>query len=365
MALTEESIAAPSLAPLEHRHPTVRTAVAGLGRAGLLHAATLAVLPQAELVGLADPRAAARRNARGMGLDLRPYPSVEAMLEHDTPQAVVISLEPDTRLAAALAALDAGASVLIDGMPSLTAMEAQALAKRARERQRSVVVACPLAHHPVFAAAARIVATGVPGRPSQVRASFSVSRVFNAAGHRARVQDSVDGGVLAHDASDLVFLLTAMFGVPVRASATASRLYGPHEDEIRGTLARADGREIILEASWSVPGYPRPTTVIEIEGDRGRMLASDDALELELVFPMGRWPSGVTRLGRADLPHVARYDLDGEAPSGVITEFLADAAGVAPSPTRIEACLPAARSIAALYASARANGAPIEIANAP
>ncbi len=365
MALTEESIAAPALAPFGPGHATVRAAVAGLGRSGLLHAATLSVLPQAELVGLADPRPATRRNARGMGLGLRPHVSVEAMLEHDTPEAVIVSLEPEARLEAALAALDAGASVLIDGTPALTVVEAQALTARARERQRTVVVACPLAHHPVFAMAARAVASGVPGRPSQVRASFSVSRVFNAAGQRARVQDGVDGGVLAHDGSELAYVLAAMFGDPVRASATASRLYGPHEDEIRGTLVRSDGREIILEASWSVPGYPRPMTVIEVEGDRGRMLASDDALELELVFPMGRWPSGVTRLGRADLPHAARFDLDGEAPSALMAEFLADAAGVAPSPTRIEACLPAVRAIAALYASARSNGAQIDIVGTP
>jgi len=365
MALTEESIAAPSLTRLEHRHDAVRTAVAGLGRTGLLHAATLSVLPQAELVGLFDPRPGPRRNARGMGLDLRPHASIELMLRRDTPDAVIVSLEPGNRLEAALAALDAGASVLIDGSPVLTVAESQALTTRARERQRSVVVACPLAHHPVFAAAARIVASGVPGRPSQVRASFSVSRVFNAAGQRGRVQDGVDGGVLAHDASDLVYLLTTMFGVPVRASATASRLYGPYEDEIRGTLTRSDGREIILEASWSVPGYPRPTTVIEIEGDRGRMLASDDALELELVFAMGRWQSGVTRLGRADLPHLARFDLDGEAPSALVAEFLADVAGVAPSPARLESFMPAVRAIAALYASARSNGAQIDIAPTP
>jgi predicted dehydrogenase len=361
MALTEEAIADPAVAQLAPVPSRLRTAVVGLGRRGLIHAATLAVSPAAELIGLVDPQGHARRNALGMGLAAPVHSSLESLLRRVQPEAVVVSMPAPARLPVALLALDSGAAVLVDGAPAWSPAEADALSTRAAERFRPMVFGFPLVHHPVFVAVVRALGDRVPGNVRSVRASFSVSRVFNAAAQAERAQVGIEGGILAHGGCDLVFLLATWLGPIVEVRASAQSMHGPLEDELRGSLLRADGVEIGIELSWSSPGYPRPTTVLEVEGDMGRLLASDDALELELDVPIGSWPARESRYGPDRLPQPAPFDVDGEAQHALIATFLADAAGGRPAPTRLERARSAFRIVHGLYASARAGGTPVGV----
>src|SRR5439155_1438283 len=91
---------------------------------------------------------------------------------------------------------------------------------------------------------------------------------------------------------DLLFVLLWLLGPPVLVRATSRRFYGPFEDEIHTMMALPGGAEVGLDCSWSVPGYPRQSSVIEAEGANGKMLISDDALEVELASGHGPLPSG-------------------------------------------------------------------------
>lgn len=361
MTLVDERVAP---APPPARRP-MRVAVYGLSRTGLIQAAALANLPGAELVAIGDPRPPARRNARGMGLGARPFSSPETLLAKAKPEALVLDAPPEARLRIARLAVAAGCPVLVNGTPALAARDAEALWSEARPRNAVVVVGHALAYHPVFAGARRALADGAVGAPRVVRTSYSASRVFHPAAQRARVAPGALGGVVAHAASDLMFLAVWMFGAPVAVTAEAQRVYGPHEDEVHGAFTLASGLAVGFDLSWSVPGYPRPATVIEVEGENGRLLASEDALELELRGPRAGFAAGATRLGRDALPQPARFELDGEAPWIQLDAFLAAAAGGAPAPTRLEVALPATRAVEALYASARGGGATLRIEAAP
>jgi predicted dehydrogenase len=160
----------------------------------------------------------------------------------------------------------------------------------------------------------------------------------------------------------LLFLLSWYLGTPVEVRATWNRLYGEHEDEMHGTLKLANGVDVGFDTSWSVPGYPSPATVIEMEGTNGKMLASDDALELDLLVPRHGYPLGITRLGHADLPGVARFELDGDAPYLQDASFLAWVTGGEAPPARGDRALAIVRTIDALYASAREGGRPMPVA---
>jgi hypothetical protein len=68
------------------------------------------------------------------------------------------------------------------------------------------------------------------------------------------------------------------------------------------------GAEVGFESSWSVSGYPYSAVVIEFEGLNGKMLVSNDGLELDLALAQGDWPAGHSELREADLPQPARFD---------------------------------------------------------
>src|SRR5439155_457742 len=208
-----------------------------------------------------------------------------------------------------------------------------------------------------------LVAIGDPERAARrnARGMGLAARAFSPAQQRAYAERGASRGVIAHTGMELVFLLVQMFGAPRELKATASRVYGTMEDEARGTWTLDGQARIAFEVSWSTPGFPRPATVIEIEAEAGRLPVAEDAMELDLVAAREDYPAGVTRLGRADVLPLARFDLDGDARWLEDTAFVAWAAGGSEPVTRLAAVLEAARVIDALYASAESGGRPVEV----
>jgi predicted dehydrogenase len=337
----------------------VRVAVIGLGRSGLQHAALVSTIANVELVAIGDADRDARRNARGMGLAARAYATVDTLLHRGTPEALFVATSFDTLVATAIRALESGVAVQIEGSPALSASEAAQLIQAAGSH--AVAASLPLVHHPVFACAQRIVNAGTLGAVREVRASRYAYRVSSTAHQRVHAERGATRGALAHIGAELVFVLTRMFGVPRSVTATTSAMYGPLDDELHGTWMHGDRARIGLEVSWSTPGYPRPATVIEIESEVGRMLVSEDALELDLHTARDEFPAGVTRLGHGDMPQLARFDLDGDAGWLGDAAFLTWVTGGPEPPTSLTAALDAARLIDALYASAAAGGAAVDL----
>jgi hypothetical protein len=157
-----------------------------------------------------------------------------------------------------------------------------------------------------------------------------------------------------------MFVLVRMFGVPKSVTATFEKVYGELEDEARGSWTLANGGRLGFEISWSTPGYPRPATVIEIEAEGGRLLVSEDALELELLAPRGGYPAGVTRIGRGEASPSARFDLEGGGLWLQDAAFLSWVADGLPAAESLDAWLATTRTIDALYASGTGGGSAVE-----
>ena len=327
----------------------LRVAVAGLGERGLVHAALISTLERATLVALADPRASARRTAAGAGFTAPMFSRFDRLLEKTTPDAVIVCAPLALRAKLARQALRAGAAVLIEKPVTLDHAEAGKVAAVAGQAGLPLVCSHPLLRQPVFERALQAVREGTIGEVKQVRASAYVSRVFNAEAAR-RV--SQGGGVVAHVALDLFALLIDMLGMPAEVHATGGQLYGDQDDEVHAGLVFSNGVSVGIDCSWSMPGYPRPAAVIEIDGDRGHLLVSDDALEIETAA------GGHQRWTDADLPQLARFDLDGEArwreDEAFVDSVLAGA--VTPDPLRAHVVMRAVES------SARDRGAVVRLA---
>jgi predicted dehydrogenase len=339
----------------------IRTAVVGLGRAGIAHSAVLSAIPHCTLVGLVDSRSSARRNVRGMGYAAKSFDSIETLLSKAHPEALIVCVPEEHKAGIVERALKGGAAVLVDRPLARSWVEAADIVHHARERDLPLTCGHALAFHPVFALAHDVLAIGALGSVQQVRASMYMSRVFSPAQQRAYSAHAAAGGVLAQEACDLLFLLVWYFGAPVSARATFNPIYGRLEDEMHGMLTLASGTEIGFDTSWSMPGYPRPATVIELEGTKGRLLASEDALELDLHEPCEGFPAGHTRLVQAEMPQLARFEFDGEALYLQDASFLAWATGASAPATSSDMCMDVLRVVDALYASAREEGKTFEV----
>ncbi len=342
-------------------HP-VRVAVVGLGKMGIAHTAVLAMIPGCEVVGFADHHARLGKSVRGMGHRAPFFRSAARLIEKTRPDAVFICTQPDTHLPVARLALEAGCAVFVEKPLTHTLADAETLAKLATQARRPVACGYTLAYVPIFAAARHAVVAGALGAIRQVRSSMYLSQTFGP--RRGWMYDVArsGGGVVANVSSHLLFLLDWCLGTPVEVRATWNKLYSPVEDELHGMMRLLSGAEVGFDSSWSVPGYPYSAVVIEIEGGNGRLLVSNDALELELASAHGPYPAGLTRLRDADLPQPARFDLNGEGYYLEDAAFLQWATGGAAPPITVGAALAVQRVMDALYASARADGKPIPVA---
>ena len=110
-----------------------------------------------------------------------------------------------------------------------------------------------------------------------------------------------------------------------------------------------------LDTSWSMPGYPRAASVVEVVGENGTLLVSNEGCEVELREARGGWPAGASRQRDLELGAPARYDLDGEGLWLVDAAFL-DALDGGAVPEALRAGRAAHRVMDAMYRSAGEDG---------
>lgn len=351
----------PLLAETPKPHRKVKVGVVGLGKMGVAHTTVLSMIPDVEVVGLVDNHPGLAKSLQGMGHQAPYFKSVDLMIDAVRPDAVFVCTPQNSHLAVTRLALEGGCAVFVEKPLAHTLADAAALAELAAEKRRPVACGFTLAYLPVFAAAQHAVATGAVGTITQARSSMYLSQVFGPRKGWMYERERSGGGVVANISSHLLFLLEWYLGTPVEVRATASRLYGEVEDELHGMMKLASGAEVGFDSSWSVPGYPLSAVVIEIEGTNGKMLVSNDAMELDLKAAAGGWAAGHTRLRGPDLPQPARYDVNGEGYYLEDSAFLSWATGGTPPPSTVDAALRVQRVMDALYRSADANGEPVKV----
>jgi len=335
--------------------------VVGLGAIGVAHASVLAMIPGCEVVGLADPVATGGRTLQSLGHRAPVFAHAARMIDKTRPDVVFVCTPPDAHLANARLALMGGCSVFVERPFAHTLADAEALARLAAETDRPVACGYSMGYQPIFAAARERLVGGALGELKEARASLYVSQVFGARKGWRYDPARSGGGVLANVSCELLFLLIQALGRPVEVRATWNRFFGAVEDELHAMMTLPSGASIGFDSSWSVPGYPRPATVIEVEGDNGRLLVSNDALECDLREARRGYAAGVSRVRDSDLPQPARFDLDGEELYQADAGFLAWAGG-GPAPlATAAAALDVQRVMHALYASARDDAKPTKV----
>ena len=281
--------------------PRDRVLIAGLGRIGLDYACAFALHPGAEVAGFVESRNELRRFARTAGFAAPSEPTLGRWLERRPADTLVVCAPAAEAAELVEKGVTSGLAVLVHGLAAMPRDVVDRIEKALTFCDRPVAAGSAVLFQATFARARRTGALSPHGL-KQVRASASVSRVFSP--HTAPGHDVIDFLL-----TDLLLLLDASFGPITHVRASAQRLYGEWLDECQAEAKFANGLTAKVEASWSVPGYPGAAMVIEGSGSEGRVIVSDDALEMDLASLQGR-------VVAASEPSNARSE-GGEAPAVV------------------------------------------------
>jgi predicted dehydrogenase len=204
----------------------LRISVVGAGRAGQEHLQRIVERVDLELVAIADPAASAA--AVAARFEVPCHPSLDALLDGEVQDAVVIALPTSQQAAVALRCIEAGLPLLLeppvaDGLP-----DAQRVHDAAEREGIPMLVALPRRHDPVMLEARATITAGRLGRLVAVSGSAalnpSVAGPAGPSSARRRNSDNPLLGRLIHEIDGLRMLAGDIVEVHAMASSANSRL---------------------------------------------------------------------------------------------------------------------------------------------
>jgi UDP-N-acetylglucosamine 3-dehydrogenase len=251
--------------------PALRAGVVGLGMMGRNHVRVWdESVPGVELVAMADPDPTAVQRA-GSGRRARGYAEPERMLAEEELDLISIVTPTGMHLPVTVAALRAGANVLVEKPIAATREEAEAMIAAAAEAGRMLTVGHIERFNPAIRELRRRLDAGELGRIFQVHAT-------RLGPFPARIRDvGVVVDLAPHDLDVMRYLVGSE---PIRIYAeTERRIHTEHEDLFNGIMKFANGVIGILDINWLTPTKRRTRTVT---GERGMYVA--DYIAQDLVF---------------------------------------------------------------------------------
>lgn len=249
----------------------LRAGVVGLGMMGRNHVRVYdEVLPDVELIAVADPDAAALRKAT-TGRAARGYDDPRKMFDEEHLDLVSIVAPTSLHRQATLEALASGANVLVEKPIASDRADAEAMISAAEQAGRLLTVGHIERFNPAIRELRRRLAGGELGRIFQVKAT-------RLGPFPARIRDvGVVVDLAPHDIDVMRFLLDSE---PVRLYAeTEQRIHTDHEDLFNGVMKFANGAIGVLDINWLTPNKRRTLTVT---GERGMYVA--DYINQDLIF---------------------------------------------------------------------------------
>ena len=255
----------------DRRGRRLRAGVVGLGMMGRNHVRVWdEAVDDVDLVAVADPdpttvaHATAGRRARG-------FDDAGRMFAEEELDLVSIVAPTGLHLPLSLAALRAGANVLVEKPIAATRDEAVQMITAAEEAGRMLTVGHIERFNPAIRELRRRLADGELGRLFQVHAT-------RLGPFPARIRDvGVVVDLAPHDLDVMRYLVGAE---PIRIHAeTERRIHTDHEDLFVGMMKFDNGVIGVLDINWLTPTKRRQLTVT---GERGMYVA--DYIAQDLVF---------------------------------------------------------------------------------
>ena len=247
----------------------LRHAVVGVG-AGVfsMHAAPLQ-LPNVELVGACDIDPD-RGQARAAALGVPFYVDYRQMLADLHPEVLVCTTPHHCHAEIAIAAMRAGAHVLVEKPMALSVREADEMVQTARETGRLLAVNFQQRHRPEVRAARRLICEGRLGAVQRITMfmPWPRSSYYYQRGTWRATWWGEGGGVLMNQAPHDLDMICHLLGEPARVFAwTRTNVHTiPVEDTASALLEWHDGAVGFLYVST---GEAAPKQDVEIVGTRG------------------------------------------------------------------------------------------------
>ena len=304
---------------------TIKLAVVGLGKMGLSHLSIANALDDFDVVAICD-NSRLVTDVLGKVTGLNGYNDYDEVLKLPKVDAVIIATPTTAHEAMIRKALHRGLHVFAEKPLTLASSASRELADLASSKGLVVQVGYHNRFVGTFAEAARLLSGGALGKVSHALAESYGPVVVRKSKPTWRGKAGGGGGCLYDYAAHPINLLNWLFGAPEQClGASLGQLFSSEvDDQTQALLQFADGVVGQLSVDWSDPSVRKMTTRLSVWGERGKLYADRQELQLFLTgksnLPAG-YREGWTVKHITDLTEPVSFYLRGEEYSAQLEAF--------------------------------------------
>ncbi len=339
----------------------MRIGLIGIGKMGLLHGGILNAMNDVEICALVDSSKFLLGFAHNL-LKIPIYTDYIQMLEQQKPDAVVIATPVFLHVPMALECARRGIPFFLEKPLSLNSQEATPLIAEVEQKNLVTMVGYMMRYSESFAKAKELLDKGVLGNLITFQSTIYVSQLFKTGkGWRYSKQKS-GGGVVIGQATHLIDLLQWFMGPLQMVSAHTKHWYSQEvEDFAHAYFFFQNGVAGWMDSTWSMRHHRLLEITIEINGENGNLIVTNDYVKLYLDTPVQDLNSGWTNFMRPDLYKGVEFDVGGTYYTSQDKAFLeAVQSGQSPD-SDVQNAYKVQKIVDAIYDSAGKKGSPVSI----
>jgi predicted dehydrogenase len=216
---------------------------------------------------------------KSLGVDC--YSSLNELLQANSPDFLIVATPTDSHYSLAKLALQKGIHTFIEKPLSMSAAESAELVQLAAKHHVVAQVGYVNRFNEIFSAVRALLQSGEIGAPTHVSCEIRSPMVVKSTAESWRSRQSEGGGCLCDIATHGIDLLNFLVGPPtgVIGSSLQSLVSEKVEDRV-DVLLTYGGFTGALHVNWSDPSCRKPAYRLDIETQRGRIVADQHAYKV-------------------------------------------------------------------------------------
>jgi len=246
------------------RDDRLRVAIVGAGRWGAQHARVFGTRPDVELCGIVARRPETAQ-ARARQWSTRAYTDIDAMLAAESPDLVSVCLPNEGHVEPTSQLIRAGVALLVEKPLAFTLAEADRLVAEAADRNLFVGINFNHRYAKAVQLAKQAIDAGRLGTPTFATWRFGGEGPADGHPHANLIETQCHGLDLLEHLCGPIDSVAAQLADPVRGSHTTLAVALHFASGAVGSLVGS------YDSSYAYPD----TQLVEVNGDRGRVLIED------------------------------------------------------------------------------------------
>jgi predicted dehydrogenase len=262
----------------------IKTAVIGLGKMGLSHAAILGGNKNVNLIAICDTSNIVLSAFKKYNPSVNLYKDYIKLLEKEELDAVVIATPTKFHYMMAKEAIKKGINVFCEKPFALTYIQGQEMVELAKTN--NIINQVGYHNHFVgtFREMKRLLELDILGDHYHFTGEAFGPVITKPKGGNWRANPAEGGGCLYDYASHVINLIQEVIGKPVEAKGTLlKKFYSKNvEDSVFSSLILDNGLSGTISVNWSDETYRKMSTSLMILGEKGKIIC--DATEIKIYL---------------------------------------------------------------------------------